>query len=192
MVDTTHPLIPANLKAGPAMKALAKNERHQRFVVNLVMNGGNQADAYRHAGYEPSNANSARVAAHHLAHDERIQAAMREVSQKMMGALSIKAMANLERLLNDPTLEPKDQLKVILAVADRTGQAVKSEHTVKVEHEVTVDIGELKRKAKELAGRLGMAIPAGLIEDAEFTVLEEQPALPAPVTGAEGLEDLLG
>ena len=162
------------------MQALSKNPRHMAFVYNLVMNGGNKSKAYIDAGYEPGNPNAGRVAAFILSTDERIQAAFKEVGQKMLGGLTIKSLAVLEKLLDDP--DPAINLKAALAVANRTGHHEKSETLVTIEH--TVDVEKLRARAKELSERLGIPLPPGIV-DADFEEVTE-------TTGAEGLEDLLG
>ncbi len=160
---------------GPAMRSLTP--RMQGFVRALLDNGGrNQTEAYIAAGYNPGNNNAARVAAHKLAHDERILAAMHEESVKRMRSYGLMAVSNLVNIAMDDSATNKDRLKANLAILDRVGLHAVSEHKV-VKEDASDEA--LVRRVKALSQSLGLDAKAllgdaGIVVDAEFKIVSDR------------------
>lgn len=182
--------IEPDYKLGPAMQACTEGQ--QRFVIALLESGGrNRTAAAAMAGYE-GDRNTLSRTAYRLAHDARIQAALREEGQKRLGSAAVLAASYLVELIEnpDPTIQPKDKLKAVEMVLNRVGMHAMSEHKVTVEN-ITDDEGKIARII-EIAKKRGLD-PRALLGD-------RMPAGPAviEVVDAEvvattaGLEDLLG
>ncbi len=161
---------------GPAYKALP-TDRQRMFVMECVEptpNGEiNYTQAARRAGFtgDPS---TLKVTAHRLAHDTRVQAAMLEEATRRLGAAMPLATATLIQIMST---SPKEQtrLKAAAMVLDRGGMAVKTQHEVKVVHELTTE--EKIARAIQLAKENGLdprALlgQAGITIDADFKVVE--------------------
>src|SRR5665213_1406449 len=79
-------------KFGPAMEALP-SDRMRAFVIALLMQGGRHISrAYMAAGYSgEAHSSVLDTSAWKLAHDERIQEAMREEALRRMGGSAVLA-----------------------------------------------------------------------------------------------------
>lgn len=142
-------------KLGPKMRALTKLQ--QRFVHELLTAGLNYTAAARAAGYcgqaggkDPNHA-SLRVTAHRLAHDERIQAAIREEAERRLNAGALLAAQRMVEMVNDPLHNKNfEASKFVLGTA---GIGVTTEHKVTVER---VDEADKIRAIKEMCQTLGL------------------------------------
>lgn len=146
----------ANL--GPAMRALTPMRR--KFVMAMASNPfGNPTEWARQAGYSDV-ANGAKVQAHHIMHDPRLENAVMEVAKGTLGLMGpLIAVQGLLRIAQDKA-HPKN-LRALETLANRVGLHESTEHTVKVEH--TDRTGEaMVERIKALAERLG-ADPARLL-----------------------------
>ena len=116
--------------------ALAKlSEKRQRFVLAYVARGRREAGkAYVEAGYQPGNANSARVNACLLLHRADVQLAIQEVCRRDLVALAPVANSVATELLQNPQIEPGVRARLVMGVWDRTGLAGVSEVKHTVEH----------------------------------------------------------
>lgn len=196
-LSTVQP-VPVDLgELGPAMQALP-TDRMRAFVVRLIEGGGRAnkyITAYIEAGYQVSNPNShgADVNAWKLAHDQRIQAAIREESLNRMGAAALAASSFLVELLNtdDPTVKVGMKLKAAGMILNRVGLHETTEHVVKTERkqsdsekvEAIIRLAEkLGLDPKMLLGRAGVEVPGETVIEAEDVEL---------VGSTAGLEDLL-
>jgi len=186
---------------GPCMRALT--ERQQAFVVYLLETGSaNYTRAAAFAGYSCENYDSLRVTAHRLAHDAKVQAAMREESERRLRGAAILATSRLIEIANSPG--HKDQVRALGMILDRVGLPATSEQTINVKHETVSDqemvskivalCQEMKLDPRQMLGKVD-----GLVIDAEYQVIN--PPVPVRQIEAErsgdaagttaGLEDLL-
>lgn len=166
---------------GPAMRALG-SDRQRRFVYAFVMDGGrNYQRAYLEAGFSPGTVNAATVNAWKLAHDERIQAAIREESYKRLGRTGAAAADFLASVVENPDMKTAMRMKASLEILNRIGIHAMTEHKVTVEKKMNPQ--EKIDHAMRLAQALGLD-PAKLLGAAGVK------ALPEPVSDtSEPIED---
>lgn len=149
-----HPAIdmPKEYQCGPAMSKL--NERQQAFVVAMLDFGGrNNTKAALAAGY--AEGIDLKRTAYRLAHDELIQAAIKEEGQKRLNAGTIMAVNTLLEIADSASVETKDKLKAVEMILNRTGMHATTEHKVAVTHQdATSD--EMIKRIEQLAGKLGV------------------------------------
>lgn len=139
---------------GPAMSAL-NTERQRRFVYAMAQSGGRHPTrCYLEAGYEPTTNNSANVGAFKLAHDERILAAIREVSHRIMGRAAMAASNLLAQIVEDEDAKVGVRMKAAQMILNRTGLHETTEHVVKVEKKLSNT--ERIEQAVALAKSLGL------------------------------------
>lgn len=179
-------------KLGPAMMKLAKTPRKQAFVVAYVETGGRSLTrAAVLAGYPQSWANEA---GNRILHDEDVQAAIREESERRLRGSALLATSILIEIMDDTTAAKKDRLRAVEMILDRSGLHAKSEHNVTVTHQV--DEAGMIERAKELAARHGLDVQKllgdGTVIEGEVVpvsvedeVFEEEALMP------DGIEDLL-
>lgn len=140
-------------KPGSAMQKL--NERQQAFVLAAMANGGrNYAQAAREAGFSDEGG-SAKATAYRLSHDPKIQAALMEEANRRLNTGSVLAVSVLLELVNGDSLDPKDRLKAIELVLNRTGMHAKSEHKVEVKHTDETS-KEMVERIKLLSAQMGI------------------------------------
>jgi phage terminase small subunit len=183
---------------GPAFDKLSA--KRKAFVMHYVgQSRRNAARAYREAGYQPGNDNSARTNACLLLHRDDVQDAIREYCTKALVALAPVATEVAAEMLESPQTDPATRARLVLGVMDRVGMAVKTEHKVTVEH-----IGNdpsMIAEARKLVEALGLTpeqveamfgrTTAGKVVDVAYTdVTAEEPdrtrvALPAPEAAPE-------
>lgn len=109
------------------------NDRQRAFVTAMLDFGGlNNTSAARAAGYDTGNYNSLKRVAHQLAHDPRIQDAIREEGHTRLNASTIMAVNTLLKIADDPTTETRNKLKAIEMILNRTGLHEKTEHKVDI------------------------------------------------------------
>ena len=170
--------MPDEAQLGPAMRALP-SDRMRAFVVAMTsqaMRKKSYAAAAHEAGYTGSD-QTLQVTGHRLAHDERIQAALREEGERRLGSLVPIATAALAEILIGG--KTQSRLRAIQMVLNRTGLNEKTEHKVTVTRELTeqeqineaISIAErLGIDAKLLLGQAGVKLPnAPVTVDAEYT-----------------------
>lgn len=168
---------PPDVKWGPAMAALTPKMR--AFVTALLEDGtANATRAAAAAGYSPGNQEALRVTGHRLAHDSRVQAALQEEAGKRLGAGVVAAVNVVLEIAADPTNSANERLKAASMILNRAGLHEKTEHKVVVEQatttlaEVIADIRAMALVIK--ADPRVMLEQAGIVIDAEFTVIEKQ------------------
>jgi len=140
---------------GPAMLALTPRQR--KFVeasVELARDGiQNNAEAARRAGYS-DHMSRCKITGSVLSKDASIQAAMLEVSKRMIvTAASLVATPVAISIAMDTSLEPKDRLRACEMLFNRGGIPAQSEHKVTVEHKQPAVLVEL---AARLAAEVGV------------------------------------
>jgi hypothetical protein len=155
---------------GPAMSALS--EKRRAFVVALYDEDAPRKGeglfiyAAQVAGYgtPTSSKKSLGVIAGRIAHDDRVQAAIVEHSQRCLRAIPPEAIRALKDLIRDP--KHKDHARGIAMVLDRA-DPLQTMHTVKLEDSRPPSIEATERvlaRIEELARRAGL-LPAPQIID---------------------------
>jgi hypothetical protein len=151
------------------MRALP-NDKWRRFVCALYdapLKRGRVLWAARTAGIgkDTSSNKCVGVIAARMLHDDRVQAAIAEESQRRLRAMPPEAIVALEKILRDPA--HKDHARGIAMVLDRT-DPLQTTHTVKIEdtRPPSPEITErVLARIEALMERFGMvAKPAATIE----------------------------
>lgn len=166
--------VPSDYDCGPAMKKL--NDRQRGFVTAMLDFGGrNNTRAARAAGYDGVD-EVLRVTAYRLAHDPKIQEAIKEEGEKRLNAGTIMAVNILFDILDDATTETKDRLKAVEMVLNRTGLHTKTEQKVTVTHKDETS-KEMIAEIKLLSERLGIdpqkLLGNNAVIEAEFVEIDE-------------------
>jgi hypothetical protein len=155
---------------GPAMRALP-NDMWRAFCYELVVGPGGHgkyAAAARAAGFgAKSNPSNTAKQAWKLAHDDRMIAAITEMSRKYLRGAHPEAVTALHNMVRDST--HRDHGRAVLAVLDRTDPIV-SKQSIEVTHrQIDPDqealeelralrqIGASREKLIELFGGNGLA-----------------------------------
>jgi hypothetical protein len=164
---------------GPAMSALS--EKRRAFVVALFDDAAPRKGqglilwAAQLAGYgtPTSSKKSLGVIGTRIIHDDRVQAAIAEYSQRVLRAIPPEAIRALKNLIRDP--KHKDHARGIAMVLDRA-DPVQTTHTIKVEDnrppsiEVTQAVLD---RIEALMHRAGLAPPAKVIDGDAIDVTGE-------------------
>lgn len=117
---------------GPAMQALP-SDRMRNFVMAMIETGGRDyTKCARLAGYAENI--SIKVTGWRLAHDARIQEAVREEGQRRLGTGIGVATNYLLELIENPVAGAKDRLRAAEMLFNRVGMPAQTEHKVSVEH----------------------------------------------------------
>lgn len=174
---------------GPAMRRL--NERQRRFVCALSVYGGDQAEAYRWAGYTCANENTANASASRLAANPDVIEAIKEEAWRRIDQASMLAVSTLVEIASPRSAaKNSDRLKAAEMILSRTGFHEKTEHKIVIKDERTtkelIDFIKSRAGAHGLDANQLLGLPApgadAQIVDAEF----EEVTL-----SSEGLEDVL-
>lgn len=167
---------------GEAMLAITPNQR--RFVVALLETGGtDETLAARMAGYGGTDI-AARTAAYRLAHNPKVQAAIREEADRRLRAGAVLGASAIREIAGDKM--HKDRFKAAVELLNRSGLIVETQHRLTIEKVDNRSVDQIKNDiAKRLAQLYkGKEIPAELLPpmDVEFVEVDD---------GKEGLEDIL-
>lgn len=155
-------IVPDEATLGPAMLRLT--ERQRKFVMAMIELGGmGHARAAISAGYSynPDKPNKIEVQAHSLAHDEKIQDAIKEVGIRMLNAGAILAVKTVLDIADNPQAEMKDRLKAAEMIMNRSGLHAMTEHKATVVHKSESTSDTVKR-IEQMAKKLGLD-PAKLL-----------------------------
>jgi len=172
------------------MQALP-NDHWRAFVQFFINTGGRSAtECAMMAGFSDRSRNSLEVQGHVLVHDARIQAAIQEQSRSALLGLAPLAVGAMRGVLENSG--HKDHIRAALGVLDRTGLHAVSE--TKMTSTVTIERKEQITQTIQLCAELGLDAKAllskmGVMIDADFNVVSDQEALPAPYNADED-EDL--
>ena len=137
---------------------IENTDLQERFAHAFVVDApGSAAKAARLAGYAEK---SARITAHRLLHNPRIQARIREIQfRELNGKLASKALGVLEAILDDPGAPPGVRVDACRCVLDRAG-LVLSEQPQKQNDARVVDLSALLARLHEArALAAGRALP---------------------------------
>lgn len=154
------------------------------FVQAMVGNPGcNRSKAAEAAGYSATSAVGLRVTVHRLMHDERVLAAMDELTVNRLQSTTLVAAAALEQIISSRRTEDRDKLKAIGMVLDRTGHS--ATQTINVNKTVTrkmdvsaaaAKIADFRRRFPEhfarMMGEAAPGLPAPV--DAEFSEVKQE------------------
>jgi phage terminase small subunit len=158
---------------GPSMQLLTEKQRG--FVAAMIEQGGlNYKEAARRAGYG-GNDNVLRTTGHDLAHNPRIQEAIREVGLKMLTSGSLVAVKAVLEIAGDITAEKKDRLKAAEIIMNRCGMPALTEQKMTVVHKDETS-AEMIKQIEQLSKNLGLdprKLLGRAVVDAEFEEVEE-------------------
>lgn len=171
--------VPPEDHMGPAMLRL--NPRQRRFVCALAVFGGNQAEAYRAAGYKVTTQDSANSAASRLANAEDVVKAIQEESLRRINSATLVAVSTLVEQASATNPDARLRNKAACDILDRTNFNAKSEHHIVIKDDRTT--AELIETIKQLAHANGLNARA-LLEPAIIDTTAEE------VASTEGIEDL--
>lgn len=151
--NTNLPAIIREIDHGPAMSQLTEKQRN--FVYALIEQGGlSYAGAARAAGYSGGQ-NCMNVTGHRLAHDPKIQEALREMGPKILNAGLVVAAKFVLEVIDSPQFEAKDRLKAAEMVMNRTGMHQTTEHKVAVTHR-SESSAEMIKSIELMASKYGL------------------------------------
>src|ERR1019366_4030555 len=122
--------IPDAEDCGPAMFALA-SDAERAWVIAKVETGCSNGDAARLAGYCADNPSldNLKSTGYAIAHRQRIQDALLEVSRKLMRSQGPRSILTLARIRDDKAAENKDRIKAAVELLNRAGiSAVQESH----------------------------------------------------------------
>lgn len=123
--DLEEILVPPEELMGDAMLSL--NEKQRRFVCAALVFDCNIAQAYKFAGYESKNENTAYACASRLASRGDVQAAITEENKRRLNMQG--SVIAVKRLVEQAKL---GKVQAINSILDRTGYHVKTEQVVTV------------------------------------------------------------
>lgn len=166
--------VPPEDQMGPAMRQL--NERQRRFVCALAVFGGDQRQAYLHAGYSVQTPGAIQACASRLSNTALVVEAIREESLRRINSatlLAVSTMVELASPLNNP--DKRLRLKAAEEILNRTGFHGTSEQRIVIKDDRTVaELVEFIKANASLAGMNAAQLlgqkPAAV--DAEFTVVD--------------------
>ena len=144
--------VPPEEIMGEAMLALSGKQR--RFVCALTVAGGNYSRAYIWAGYDTTNRSSTAAAASRLANSEKVVAAIREETLRLINSSTLYASNRLLQIAAGQ--DDKLALQACLALMNRTGFHEKTEHRVVVKRENSTE--ELQILFRQLAQKNALEV----------------------------------
>lgn len=176
---------------GPAMLKLTPKMR--RFVDSLLVSDGvNFTRAALDAGYSQNSMEALAVTAHRLAHDTRIQAAIQEETARRLKSGQLMASRVLIDIAKNESVEPKDRLKAVNSILDRTGHSAVQKHETTVKH--TMDEGEIVGRITQLCTLMGLDARKMIGRTLQIEGQAEEITEPEQYDAegsTEGLEDVL-
>lgn len=137
---------------GPAM--LACNPGERAWVFHKIEGGLNNTDAAIAAGYSNSSRDSAKSAGCAIAHRERVQAALLEMSRKLMRTEGPKSIKTLVAIRDDLRVKPEVRAKCATELLSRAGMGAVSESHLTVTHELNE--AQMDQRILALAAELGL------------------------------------
>lgn len=151
--------LPPEIEAGPKMQACSEQER--QFVWFHVVEGENQTDAARLAGYVDSGNGAIRRRGHQLAHRERVLEAMEEVGRKTYRTLLAPAINATRRLIEDP--KHPDHARTLRATLSSLGFGERTGVDVTVTGEVAVN--HTDAALNDLRALMALQVPRVKLEE---------------------------
>jgi phage terminase small subunit len=121
---------------GPCMRALKPQQ--QRAVLALFQTEGNRTQAMALAGYSTNSHKALKSYASAFFRNERVRAAVREVAEHEIAIAEPELLALTWRIARDVGTAPRDRLRAIGMVWDRTNPVL-HKHEVKVGVHLTAE-----------------------------------------------------
>lgn len=176
--------IPAAEDLGPAMQACNIGER--AWVIAKIETGESNKECARLAGYSASSDDILKSTGYAIAHRQRVQDALLEMSRKLMRTEGAKSIKTLVAIRDDRAMKPELRLKASVELLDRAGMNAVSESHLTVTHQLSD--AQMDQRILALAAELGLTedvarkmliAPADLRKnadaiDAEFEELNPQ------------------
>lgn len=168
---------------GPAMTDCTVGER--AFVVAKIETGESNGECARLAGYSASSPDVLKSIGYAIAHRERVQAAILEMSRRLMRTEGPKSIKTLVEIRDNKKAEDKDRIKASIELLNRAGMNAVSESHLTVTHQLSES--QMDQRILQLASELGLdeatarkmlIAPADLeknanVIDADFTEVRE-------------------
>ena len=171
---------------GPAMQACNIGER--AWVIAKIETGESNMECCRVAGYSASSNDVLKAMGYAIAHRQRVQDALLEMSRKLMRTEGAKSIKTLVAIRDDRTIKPEIRLKASVELLDRAGMNAVSESHLTVTHELNE--AQMDQRILALAAELGLTedvarkmliSPADLQKNADIIDAEfEEVALVTP------------
>jgi phage terminase small subunit len=124
------------IEFGPCMRALKPQQ--QKAVLALFQTEGNRTKAMAIAGYSTNSHKSLKSHASAFFRNERVRAAVREVAEHEIAIAEPELLALTWRIARDVGTAPRDRLRAIGMVWDRTNPVL-HKHEVKVGVHLTAE-----------------------------------------------------
>lgn len=144
--------IPDAEDLGPAMQACTVGER--AWVIAKIETGESNAECARLAGYSTSTDDVLKSTGYMLAHRQRVQDALLEMSRKLMRLEGSKSIKCLVAIRDDRTIKPDIRLKASVELLNRAGMSAVSESHMTVTHQLSE--AQLDQRILTLAAELGL------------------------------------
>ena len=138
---------------GPAMQACTVGER--AWVIAKIDTGESNKECCRLAGFSASSDDVLKSMGYAIAHRQRVQDALLEMSRKLFrveGARSIKVLCAIR---DDNAVKPEVRLKASVEILSRAGMGSVSESHLTVTHELSE--AQMDQKILSLAAELGLS-----------------------------------
>lgn len=137
---------------GPAMQACTVGER--AWVIAKIETGASNAECARLAGFSASTPEVLKSAGYMLAHREKVQAALLEMSRKLMRTEGPKSIKTLISLRDDVKQKSDIRMKCAVELLNRASLGAIAESHLTVTHELNES--QLDQKILSLAAQLGI------------------------------------
>ncbi len=168
---------------GEQMRQCTKGER--AWVIAKIETGESNAECARLAGYSASSPDVLKSIGYAIAHRERVQAALLEMSRKLMRTEGPKSIKTLVEIRDNTKAENKDRIKASIELLNRAGMSAVQESHLTVTHQLNES--QMDQRILQLAAELGLdqdtarkmlIAPADLeknanVIDADFTEVRE-------------------
>ena len=138
---------------GPAMAACNIGER--AWVIAKIETGENNMECARLAGYSASSDDVLKATGYAIAHRQRVQDALLEMSRKLMRTEGAKSIKTLVAIRDDKSVKPETRLKASVELLDRAGMNAVSESHLTVTHELNE--AQMDQRILALAAELGLS-----------------------------------
>jgi hypothetical protein len=137
---------------GPAMAACNIGER--AWVIAKIETGANNMECARLAGYSASSDDVLKATGYAIAHRQRVQDALLEMSRKLMRTEGAKSIKTLVAIRDDKAIKPEIRLKASVELLDRAGMNAVSESHLTVTHQLSD--AQMDQRILALAAELGL------------------------------------
>jgi hypothetical protein len=144
--------IPDAEDLGPAMQACNIGER--AWVIAKIETGESNKECARLAGYSAASDEGLKAAGYAIAHRQRVQDALLEMSRKLMRTEGAKSIKTLVAIRDEKANKPEIRLKASVELLDRAGMNAVSESHLTVTHQLSD--AQMDQRILALASELGL------------------------------------